>query len=243
MKQLLIGLSTLFLLSGCVSINGNFLRGSGKVISEERQVSSFHSVDFSGTGEVTLIQGDQEGVTVEMEDNLLPYLKTEVVNRVLHIGFDDDGVLRSFQPTRPIKYEVRVKDLSSIRTSGAINVNMDSLSSTDLRIDISGTGSIMINDLKAEKLSGNLSGATKLVLAGSVLEQKIDLSGSCTFDASELESKKAKLTASGASDMKVWAHDELDLNLSGSSNVVYYGTPKLTQEVSGSADIKALGEK
>ncbi len=243
MKQLLIGLTALFLLSGCVSINGNFVRGSGKVATEERQVSGFQGVDVSGSGEAVFIQGEQEGVTIEMEDNLLPYLKTEVINGVLHIGFKDDGVLHSFQPTRPIKYEVRVKDLSSIDTSGAVNVNMASLSTTDLSINISGAGSVMIDDLTADQLSGNLSGATKLVLAGKVVEQKFDLSGSSTFDARDLESNIAILNASGSSNMKVWVHEDLHLSLSGSSDVTYYGTPKLTQDVSGSADIKAMGEK
>jgi hypothetical protein len=108
---------------------------------------------------------------------------------------------------------------------------------------MSGAGEIVIDQLTADNLNGNMSGATKMFLAGKVVEQKLEMSGSSTYDADELESNLALLTASGASKVKVWVHDDLTLKLSGSSDVTYYGTPKLSQETSGATDINAMGEK
>jgi len=221
-------------------MNRDFVRGSGNVVSEDRQVSDFQAVQISGSGEAVIVQGAEEGVTIEMEDNLLPFMKTEVVGGKLKIGFERET---SYMPTRPIKFEIRVKDLTKVDLSGAVNVKMDSLSTTDLSLNMSGAGEIAIDQLTAGKLEGSMSGATKMVLTGKVTEQRLDMSGSCTYEAEGLESDLAVLTASGSSKMKVWVHEDLTLKLSGSSDVTYYGTPKLSQDISGSSDINAMGEK
>ena len=240
MKLVLSGLAALFLLSGCVVLNRDFVRGSGRVTSEDRLVSDFQEVQISGSGEAVFVQGEEEGITIEMEDNLLPFMKTEVVGGKLIIGFERET---SYMPTRPIKFEIRVKDLTQVDLSGAVNVKMESLSTTDLCLNMSGAGEIIIDQLTADNLDGKMSGATKMSLAGKVAEQKLDMSGSSTYDAEGLESNLAVLTASGSSKVKVWVHDDLTLKLSGSSDVTYYGTPKVSQETSGATDINAMGEK
>jgi hypothetical protein len=243
MKVVLASLVAMFLLSGCFTINSDFVRGSGNVVSEERSVSGFHAVDISGSGEAVIVQGSEEGLTIEMEDNLLPYMKSEVVNGVLRIGFEREDVLSSFRPTKPIKFQVRVKDLDSIDLSGAVNLTMDSLSTEKLSTNVSGAGTIRIDQLQADLLTADLSGATTVTLSGKVTEQKIQMSGSGNYRAEDLQTNITSIDASGASKVRIYAMDELKLNLSGASDVEYYGTPKLTQDVSGSADIKAMGDK
>ncbi|MEZ4735047.1 MAG: hypothetical protein R3E79_48750 [Caldilineaceae bacterium] len=62
------------LVAGC---GFQVVSGSGTVVPEERPVSDFTRVDFTGFGELTLVQGDKEALTIETDDNLLP-IKTTV---------------------------------------------------------------------------------------------------------------------------------------------------------------------
>jgi hypothetical protein len=65
-------LAALLLLTGCSVVNG-----SGQTKSETRTVSGFTGIELSGTGEVTIEQGDAESLTVEADDNVLPALTSE----------------------------------------------------------------------------------------------------------------------------------------------------------------------
>ena len=74
-----------FLLSslGCFCCGINFggprvawpwgLRGSGRMAEEERPVSGIIGVDLATFGDLTIEVGEQEGLSIEAEDNLIPY--------------------------------------------------------------------------------------------------------------------------------------------------------------------------
>src|SRR5215218_10670529 len=113
--HLLIGLLLLALLvGGCDTA----LRGSGNVKTESRNVSGFQQVELDGQGTLTITQGDNEALTVEAEDNILPRIKTTVANNRLTISFDRQG-LTAIEPTRPINYALTLKDLSALDLSGS----------------------------------------------------------------------------------------------------------------------------
>ena len=71
-----VGLLALAVLPLC-ACNFTAVRGSGNVVTQERQVSGFDSVALSGVGEVFITQGDKESLTVETDDNLMRYIQTE----------------------------------------------------------------------------------------------------------------------------------------------------------------------
>ena len=66
-------LAVLLVVSACGVVGG-----SGKVETETRQVSGFTAIDLTGTGEVTIEQGETESLTIEADDNVLPALTSKV---------------------------------------------------------------------------------------------------------------------------------------------------------------------
>src|ERR1043166_6963443 len=66
-------------------------RGSGKLVSETRNVSDFQAIDVSYPAQVLVQQGTKESLKVEAEDNLLPGLKTQVKNGVLQIFYKSEN--------------------------------------------------------------------------------------------------------------------------------------------------------
>jgi len=54
------------------------IHGSGNIIDENRDVNNFYGLSILGSGRVIMEQGTEESLRIEADDNLLPYLETEV---------------------------------------------------------------------------------------------------------------------------------------------------------------------
>ncbi len=228
----------------CQALSGiSITRGSGNVISQERQVSNFHQVDLSGIGDIILTQGDQEALTIDAEDNLMPLLRSDVQNGTLFLGLKDTTGRQNIMPTKPITFKLSVKNLDGVSISGSGSLQADSLKSTNLDLHASGSGKFIIHSLTADSLNTTISGSGDGEMAGEVKDQSITLSGSGNYQAGDLKSETCRITISGAGKMTVWATNTLDVRISGSGDVSYYGNPTLTKDISGSGTLNSLGNK
>ena len=104
------------LLSAC---GFSVINGSGNIRTESRPVSDFTAVNFTGFGELTFVQGEAEALTIETDDNLLPYIKTTVSRGTLTIGFDDGARTPLLRPSDSIRYQLTVKTLTALDSSNA----------------------------------------------------------------------------------------------------------------------------
>lgn len=215
------------------------IRGSGTIITQVRQVAGFDRVSLHGSGHLTVIQGDEEGLTITTDDNLLPYIKSEVGNKHLVVGPDNVSI----SPTREIKFVLRLKELESLRLSGSFEVEADSIAAKELDFGISGSGKIAVGRLEARETHLTISGSGKVTLAGEVVSQSLRISGSGHYQAGDLRSQVADVRISGSGNASVWVTEQLDAHISGSGSVNYHGQPETTQQVSGSGTIRSLGEK
>jgi len=218
----------------------NTIRGSGKVVEEQRPVSGFHAVHVAGTGSVNITLGVQEALTIEAEDNLLEYFETEVRDGVLWIEQRDNTSLR---PRDPINFFVTAKELDTIAVSGSGEVKAPPLSVEGFSIALSGSGKIAIQDLVAKSLEVSISGSGEADIAGGEIEsQHVIISGSGEYDARNMASAMATVRVSGSGAATVWARDQLEATVSGSGDVRYVGSPTLTKNVSGSGSIQRIGD-
>lgn len=232
----------LFGLAGC-SFATTVTRGSGKMITESRPVSNFQRVDLSGIGELNITQGETESLTIEADDNLMPYIKTTVQNGTLNIGLDTTRGAISLNPSKPIKYTLQAKTLDSIVVSGAGNVNAPSIKSDSFTVRTSGAGNITIPQVQATTLTSGISGAGSMTLGGQAGTQNATLSGLGNYSAGDLKSTNATVNLTGAGSATVWATDSLDARISGAGSITYYGSPQVKQNISGLGSIKSLGNK
>ncbi|HYK91019.1 MAG TPA: head GIN domain-containing protein [Acidobacteriota bacterium] len=231
-------------LSGCEIIDEGLraerVRGSGKVIQEKRDVRGFSGVKLASVGDLSIRQGNQESLTVEAEDNILPLIKTEVEGGTLTIR-TERGV--SLSPTVPVRYTLVVKELGDVELSGSGNIRTEAIKSQDFRVRLSGSGGVRLGELTANTLTSEISGSGHVEVPGKVASQKVHISGSGDYDGSNLHSQSADISVSGSGDSKVWVEDELVVHVSGSGSVDYYGNPKVSQHTSGSGRIHNLGNR
>jgi len=219
------------------------LNGSGRIVTESRPVSDVNAITLAGSGELVITQGDTESLTVEADDNLLPYILSSVQAGRLTLGYDRDDWTTFYRSSRPIRFLVTIKDLASLELSGSGSVDVPFLKAERLDLTLSGSGDIAIGHLVATELNYTHSGSGTATLAGRVTRQEATLSGSGQYQAGDLESDTARFRLSGSGSATVWAHDTLDVGIEGSGSVSYYGHPAVTSKSSGSGSILSLGDK
>jgi hypothetical protein len=233
-------LSTLACQVSLGGIGVRTVRGSGEVITVKRQVSDFDSVDLSGIGHLSIEVGDEESLLVEVEDNLIQYIETEVNNGTLEISIKGNV---NIQPTEAVKYYLTVRDLEAISVSGAGNVETPWLEAARFSVHISGAGGVDMDGLDADELDVHISGLGNLTIHGGVVNvQDVEISGSGSHESRKMESAQTDISLSGLGNAAVWVTDRLSVDISGAGTVKYAGDPSVDSNVSGLGSIHKIGE-
>ena len=169
----------LLALSGCKHI-GSGVKGSGARKTEKRDLKSFKSIDTEGAYEIDVTCQKPASFEIEGDDNILPLIKTEVRDGVLYVTSD-----RNYNSSQMVSLRIALPDLERVTTRGASKAH--------------------ITDVKTESLTLNSKGAAKVDAAGQVKLVKIQSEGAGKIDAGNLHAEKAKVTASGAASVDVYA--------------------------------------
>lgn len=207
-----------------------------EIIKEKREVSGFSKIVISGSGHVFLKQGDKEALTIETDSSLLPALKSEVKDNVLHLGPKETV----FTYNHMINYHLTVKNIEDIQTEGGVEISSKgSIVANELNISTEGAGKVDLK-LKIQKLKIKLEGSGDIVLSGTTADQTLEIKGAGKIQGKKLATKTTHVQISGAGMAEVNASEALDIKIEGVGTVKYYGRPKITQEISGAGEIIPL---
>ena len=217
MKTLLITLAVIIIIIFFIKNNltKNNIQGSGNIISESRELNNFTSIILLGSIDVNIKTSESNNCVVVADDNLIPYIKTEVVNNKLNISLNES-------------YSSEEKLVVNINTP-----NYDEVS-------LSGSGNINILDFKNNNLSLNISGSGNITGNGEVETLVVKINGSGNLLSKEIKSKSATITINGSGDAEVFASDSISAKINGSGNIEYFGNPENVDSIiNGSGDIKS----
>lgn len=193
---------------------GSGIKGSGVASSETREADEFTGVDVGGVFEVEITAGKEYSVQVQADDNLLPFVKTEVDSGVLHISTE-----KRINSQTPLRVIVSAPDVD--------------------HLDISGVSKVSLFGTKNSELGIHMSGASKLKLEGETSELNVEVSGASSIDAESLKSKTATVDASGASKVSVFVTEHLNSDASGASKIQYSGNPaSVEKKTSGASSVR-----
>lgn len=230
-KRIIFPILLSFLLYSCI----NTIDGNGNVTKETRSVSDFNKIDISGRYEVLLNQGDKENLEIEVDENLLENIKSEVKNNTLIISSK-----RPVGKSKSLKLYITVIDVDDIEVSGAIKLmNKGTYKTDNLDLRASGAGDIDL-DVETENLTIDMSGASETKLSGSSKNFDIEISGAGKLDAKKLKTRNTSVDISGAGSAVVFAKKTLKVDVSGAGSVKYKGNPKIEKDISGAGSVEKL---
>ncbi len=189
-------------------------KGSGDLVTEEREVRDFTKIKSSGSFDVYVRVGHETKVSVTFDDNLIDHIRTRVRGHTLRI--DSEG---SYSSRHNCRIDITVSRLSEITCSGS--------------------GSIEVEGLRTDEFAFKLSGSGEFKAEGEVRELEISVSGSGEVDTRDVIAEDAYVKVSGSGKVRVRATESLDSHVSGSGNIYYYGDPEYVSEhISGSGKIR-----
>ena len=219
--------------------------------TETRNVENFNRIKFKDFGKLILIQGEEESLTIEADEELLPELISEVRGTTLHLGIAEDWLNRIGKvvssifnnKTHKVTYTLTFKDLEKIGVSGQCNLECESLETSQLELNISGMGDMTFKHLDCDSLDMHISGRGEFSAAGRADYQEVRISGSGEYETPHLAGKTAKVVISGQGNATLRVEESLEITISGLGQVNYYGRPKLRQVISGMGKSKRLNEE
>lgn len=189
------------------------IQGSGNLVKQKRDVPRFEEVKVGGAFEVEIQAQSEHSLEIEADDNLLSLITTEVRGDRLIIESE-----KSFQTKNPVKIRISAENIEVLDISGASRTNLKNLDNEFFRID--------------------LSGASKVTVAGKTVRFDIDMSGASRVDSSDLQASNVSVEGSGASSADVNVSEILSADLSGATRVKYAGNPNdITKKTSGASSI------
>jgi len=183
---------------------------------ETRTVSGFTGINASSVFDITVTKGAVESLAIEADDAIMPLVRSEVRDGVLHLYLDNERNLRNI---KTLKASVVMKNFDQLSISGACKLTANDLfTSESFKADCSGASHLRVN-LKTGNLYINASGACKINLKANVTgDAALDISGTTKFQG-ELQADNLKFNTSGVCTV--------DLTGSASAIVVHVsGTSK-----------------
>jgi hypothetical protein len=211
--------------------------GNGKLIEKTRNVSSFSGVGVSGSFDVFLVEGNEGKLELSVEENLEPYLITEVKNGKLNIKWKKGVNIRT---NRDTKITVHFKKLNSVALAGSGDIiSRDKIVTDRLDIAVAGSGDIKL-ELSAQAADAAISGSGDIELSGSATEFEAAVAGSGDIEAYDLATEKAELKISGSGTIQCKVEKEIVARISGSGDIKYKGNPRIEDiKVSGSGSVRS----
>ncbi len=242
MKKVLFSIIPIILIAGtllgCDINDRDSIKGSGDVVSIEKDFTGFSKVDLSNAFKGTITRDDNFSIMIMIDDNLEEYLNVKVTGDTLKIYLDSDYNYRD----ETSEADITLPLLDGLYLSGASRSEVSGfMSDHDLDIHLSGASRVS-GTIVASDADFDISGASKLELEGGGENLKVKASGASDVDLGDFIAEDVDINLSGASDGTVNLNGTLDADVSGASKLRYYGNPTMGDiETSGASTIKAAG--
>ena len=204
-------------------------------------VSGFSALLVKGSTDVTLIQGDAEGVILKGDEDTLRKMRVFVENDVLHIQPKKrPGFSSWFSDSDNVQAQVSFKSLERIRAAGSSDLQADGLRDDRLEVYLDGGGSVDFVGLELDKIAVEINGSGDIELAGEAEQHDIQINGAGSYSALQLDSDRVWVVINGSGDVEVSAKDELKIRINGSGDIAYAGTPRVSERINCSGDVRQL---
>ncbi len=231
--QLIIAALPIVMSHGCAL----GIDGSGKVVSENRSVINFTGIDLQCSANVYFMQGDEQSVKVEAEDNIVSHITTEVKNDELIVSTDG----KDFSTHKEINVYVTVKELCLLELTGSGNmIGKSHVNCDNMTMHIAGSGDLKA-DVRSLTMKIKLSGSGNLDVSGTATSTDIRIAGSGNVDAKGLQTMNSSVSISGSGQSTINASEQLTVSITGSGDVHYIGDPiKLKTNITGSGSVSKI---
>lgn len=230
-----VSITILAFLGSCNEFPWRCIEGNGRIASEERIIGDFEEIVSYGSFIVEVKLSSETGITIETDENLLPYIETNIQGNTLVLETKSDRCIRSREA---ILIYVDAISIEKLKLSGSGVIYCDNIEGEDFEIDLPGSGKISCMGLDVNYLIASLPGSGEIEIGGVASTTEYTLSGSGLIKGINLLSEKCYASIPGSGNIYTTVTNLLDVKISGSGNLYYKGSPEIIQSISGSGNIR-----
>ena len=179
-----------------------------------------------------MVQGDVYRIVINGYEQYVSESEVSLEGNMLQIQYgDNDFKPHSYNQRMSVK--IICPNLEQIRLKGATTASIRGFEEDEIYVKLTGATELIL-DADINSLDVDLSGASRLDLVGRGTDLNADLSTASYMDSYGFKVKNAKVKASGASKVKVYASEILDIKASLISEIKYRGEAKVISDKSSS---------
>jgi len=224
------------LFSSCnMTFDGKSIKGSGNVVSKDRNLKDFTKIEVRKGIECIVTQGDNFKVTVEADDNLQEGILTTVENGTLKITSEYNNyqnVTKKVHVQLPLIDTLESTSGSELKTNGIIKSNNILLKSS--------SGSDLYANIESEKVALESTSGSDLNVEGKAIDVTTSSSSGSHIDAKKLLANNIVSQSTSGSDTDVHPILSLKAKASSGSSIDYYSHPKhVSNEESSGGSVDA----
>lgn len=214
------------------------LRVNGQV--EIREVPAFTEISLRIPAKVHLVQGEKQKIEIDANESTLKDLITEVSGRTLIIRFTTKNRLNfSFNPGN-VEIYITAPEISALSIAGSGDIMAEGEWNTRIMdLSVSGSGSLYVDKLNAERVKAVISGSGDIVLKDGRKADEFsgNISGSGNIRAGSYEAANVNVRIAGSGNCSIHTNGNLIARIAGSGNVYYTGNPNLDTSIAGSGKV------
>ncbi len=214
---------------------GKRVKGNGNVITKTRTTSDYDRISIGGSFDVILVKGREGKITIKGEENIIPYIVTEVTSNTLKVKYKKNTNINT---TRRLTVTVTFEDIEKLSLGGSGNLmSKDVIRADDLSLSLGGSGNITVR-VDANDVSSSIGGSGNIKLSGNTDEFKCSIAGSGSIKAYELQAISTNANIAGSGSIKTTVKNKIKAKVVGSGSIYYKGNPTHIDTKSvGSGDV------
>ncbi|QTD38298.1 DUF2807 domain-containing protein [Polaribacter batillariae] len=202
--------------------NSKKIKGNGNVVTVNRTTSNFDGVAAGGSFDVILVKGKEGNIKIEGEENIIPYIETDVKGNTLKINYKKNTNIKT---TKRLTVTVFYNDIESVALGGSgIISSKEKISARKFNTSLGGSGKIDLH-IEAKEISASIGGSGDIDLKGNTTEFTCSIAGSGSIRAFELKTDEVKATIAGSGSIKTTVKSKIDAKIVGSGSLYYKGNP------------------
>jgi hypothetical protein len=220
-------------------------------------VNHFDKVIISPHVQVTLVQGNDESVTIEKSTVSKDKIKMEVNNNTLWIYLEGakeltknekvyqngDKVSQPLYSGTVVTATISYKTLNTLSVRGEETIICKSLLKGNLfRLNIYGESQVLLNEVKLGEFRASIYGESSLeIKSGFIRNQKYTVYGDSKVNSLFINNDSTRIIAYGDADIQVNTSKEIKITSYGDSKLEYKGNAIITKGINiGDSQIKKI---